>query len=135
MRRLIFAAVLTLCAAAQPALAQSIAVPIDQSRRLALSAAAADVAVGNPGVADVTVVDERNLLITGKGYGVTNVLALDRAGRIIFERMVVVSAPSDGRVSVYRGAALQEYACDVTCERSVSGATAAAAPAAAATTP
>lgn len=127
MRRLIFAAVLTLAAAAQPALAQmSIAVPIDQSRRLALPAAASDVAVGNPGVADVTVVDERNLLITGKGYGVTNVLALDKAGRTIFERMVVVSAPLEGRVSVYRGAALQEYACQTTCEKAVSGQTAAA---------
>jgi Flp pilus assembly secretin CpaC len=115
MRSLILAAALTLAAA--PALAQSIAVPIDQSRRIALPGAAADIAVGNPGVADVTVVDERNLLVTGKGYGVTNVLALDRAGRTLFDRMVVVSAAQEGVVSVYRGAALQQYACDTTCER------------------
>lgn len=128
MRRLIFAAALMAAAAAPPALAQSIGVPIDQSLRVPLPAAAADVAVGNAAVADVTVVDERNLLVTGKGYGVTNVLALDRAGRTIFERTVVVSAPDEGRVSVYRGAALQEYACHDRCEASAAAAAAAPTP-------
>lgn len=117
MRRLVLAAALML-AAAQPALAQSLAVPIDQSRRVSLPAPAADVAVGNDSVANVAVVDARNLLITGKGYGVTNLLALDRLGNTIFEAQVVVSASQDGRVSVYRGAALQEYACDDRCQPS-----------------
>lgn len=115
MLRIVLAAALTFAAA--PALAQSIDVPIDQSRRITLPGVAADIAVGNPAIADVTVMDGRNLLVTGKGYGVTNVLALDRNGRAIFERMVVVSAPADGRVSVYRGPNVQEYACGATCER------------------
>jgi Flp pilus assembly secretin CpaC len=115
MLRIVLAAVLTFAAA--PALAQSIDVPIDQSRRVTLSGVAASIAVGNPAIADVTVMDGRNLLVTGKGYGVTSLLALDRNGRAILERRVVVSAPDEGRVSVYRGPNVQEYACGSVCER------------------
>lgn len=121
MRRLSIAIAAAVLFCAAPALAQTISVPIDQSLRLALPAAAANIAVGNPGVADVTVVDERNLLITGKGYGVTNILAMDRAGRTIYERQVVVSAPGGAHVSLYRGTALQEYACEASCARATYG--------------
>ncbi len=109
MRRLLIAAAFFL--AAGPALAQSIDVPLDQSRRVTLSAVAADIAVGNPEIADVTVVDGRNLLVTGKGFGVTNILALDRGGRTILDRTVVVSPSSGGRVSVYRGPNVQDFTC------------------------
>ena len=82
MRRLAF---LTFAAtlATQPAAAEILTVRLDQSARVRLSAPARDVVVGNPGVADVSMLDSRNIVVLGKSYGVTNLLVVDRAGRTI----------------------------------------------------
>lgn len=117
MRRFIpvFAAMATL-AIAGVAQAQSLSLPIDQAERIALRGAARDVIIGNPAIADVTVVDERNLVITGKGYGSTNLIVLDAAGRTLVNRQILVIA-DEGRVSFYRGSAISSYSCSPRCER------------------
>lgn len=97
--------------------AQSLPVRIDEAARVALSAPARDVVVGNPAVADITIIDARNLLVTGRGYGVTNLVVLDGAGRTILDRQIVVSASDQGRVSFYRGPDVYNYACAPRCER------------------
>jgi hypothetical protein len=116
MRRLPLALLLAVLAPAT-ALAQSLAVNIDQAARVTLSRSAKDVMVGNPGIADVTVLDERHLMITGKAYGVTNLMVADASGRTIFSRQVVVSAPDSNRISLYRGPDVYNYACSPRCER------------------
>ncbi len=99
------------------ALAQGVPVRIDQTSRVTLSAPARDVFIGNPSVADVTIIDGRNLLILGKSYGVTNLVVLDARGRTILDRQIVVAAADDGRVSFYRGADVYNYSCSPRCER------------------
>lgn len=99
--------------------APTLAVPIDQSARVALPAGTRDVMIGNPAIADVNIVDARNAVVLGKGYGVTNLLVIDQLGRTVLERQIVVSAPSTGRVTVMRGAKVQDYACGVGCEPNV----------------
>lgn len=118
MRRLfgLIAAFATLVACGA-AFAQSLPVRIDEAMRVSLPAPARDVVIGNPSVADVTVVDGRNLLIMGRGYGVTNLVVLDARGRTILDRQIVVSASDAGRVSFYRGADVYNYACSPRCER------------------
>ena len=59
--------------------------------RIPLRAAAGSVIVGNPLIADVTVVDSNTLYITGKGYGITEIVAVDAIGRTVFQRQIVVS--------------------------------------------
>jgi len=115
MRRLAFLA-FAATLAAQPAAAEILTVRLDQSARVRLSAPARDVVVGNPGVADVSMLDSRNIVVLGKSYGVTNLLVVDRAGRTILDRDIVVGAPQ-GSVSVYRGPAVSSYACAALCER------------------
>ncbi|MDO9336967.1 MAG: pilus assembly protein CpaC [Caulobacteraceae bacterium] len=115
MRRLLLALASTALLAA-PAAAQTLSVRADQAVRIALSAPAKDVAVGNPEIADVMVLDERNILVLGKGFGTTNVIALDRSGRLILDRVVVVSAADAGQVTVYKGASASRYACAPRCE-------------------
>lgn len=120
MRRLLIA----LTAAgllATPALAQTLSVRADQAVRIALPAPAKDVAVGNPAIADVMVLDERNILVLGKGFGTTNVIALDRAGRLILDRVVVVSAADAGKVTIYKGTSASQYACAPRCEMTEKG--------------
>jgi len=94
-------------------------VDIDQSTRVQLRAPAGSVIVGNPRIADVTVVDANTLFITGKGYGVTEVVAVDVLGRTVFQSQVVVTAGDSGRVRVWRGAEATEMACASTCSPSI----------------
>ena len=108
------------------AVAQSgrISVEIDQAQRVQLSGPAGSVIVGNPAIADVTVVDANTLYITGKGYGVTEVVAVDPIGRTVFQSQVVVTAGEGaGRVRVWRGAQSTEMACAASCSPSVRGTT------------
>jgi len=99
------------------AAAQSLSVNIDQATRMTLGRPAHDIVVGNPMIADVTVLDSRHVLITGKAYGVTNLLVSDDGGRTIMSRQVVVSAPDVNRISLYRGPNVFNYACAPRCER------------------
>ena len=85
-----------LALAGLPAQAQSpngaLNVEIDRSARVQLRGAAASVIVANPQIADVTVVDANTLFIVGKGYGVTEVVAVD--GRRIATLRIVVPPDS-----------------------------------------
>lgn len=97
-------------------------VEIDQATRVQLRGPAGSVIVGNPLIADVTVVDSNTLYITGKGYGVTEIVAVDTIGRTVFQSQVVVSEGSGtGRVRVWRGGQATEMACGSSCSPSVRG--------------
>jgi len=97
-------------------------VEIDQATRVPLRAPAGSVIVGNPQIADVTVVDSNTLYITGKGYGVTEVVAVDAIGRTVFQRQIVVTdGAGAGRVRMWRGAQSTEMACGSSCSASVRG--------------
>lgn len=99
-------------------------VEIDQAMRVPLRAAAGSVIVGNPLIADVTVVDSNTLYITGKGYGITEIVAVDAIGRTVFQRQVVVSdGAGSGRVRVWRGGQATEMACGSSCSPTLRGPT------------
>ena len=133
MRRLLIAAAMAAVAIASPALAgNQTSVAIDHTTRINLRSPAASVIVGNPAIADVTVVDERTLFLSGRGYGVTEVTVLDPLGRTIWSGEVIVTAPTQGAVSIYRGSAVTEMACAQSCSAT---ARSPARPAAAPTTP
>ncbi|MBU1325656.1 MAG: pilus assembly protein N-terminal domain-containing protein [Alphaproteobacteria bacterium] len=95
--------------------AQALNVEIDQSARIQLRGQAGSVIVGNPQIADVTVVDANTLFVTGKGYGVTEVVVVDGLGRTLFQSQIVVAGGDVGRVRVWRGAQVTEMACSASC--------------------
>lgn len=107
----------SLPAQAATARGSAIAVRMDQSVRISLKGAAQSVVVGNPTIADVSVIDARTILVLGKGYGVTNLVIIDAYGRTLFDREIVVSAADSGRVSVWRGPSSTSYACAPRCEQ------------------
>jgi Flp pilus assembly secretin CpaC len=109
--------------------AADVAVSIDQAARITLAHPARDIIVGNPGIADVTLLDARHLIVTGKSYGVTNLLVTDQAGRTILNRQLVVAGPTYGQVSLHRGVDVADYACSPRCERSATPAPGSASPA------
>ena len=106
-------------ASAAQAQTRPLNIEIDSATRVQLRAPAGSVIVANPRIADVTVVDANTLFITGKGSGVTEVVAVDAAGRPLFQSQVVVSAGSAGSVRVWRGAQATEMACGTSCSPSV----------------
>ena len=121
MKRTALILALAATAVATTALAQSrpLNVEIDRSQRVALRGAAASVIVGNPAIADVTVVDANTLYIVGKGYGVTEVVAVDAIGRPLFQSQIVVTGGSTGAVRMWRGGQMTERACGGACAPSI----------------
>jgi Flp pilus assembly secretin CpaC len=133
MRRTVLT-VAAIAAIADPAFAAgTLSVPIDTSQLVSLKGAAASVFVGNAAIADVSVVNRNTIVVTGKGYGLTNLMVLNTAGRTIMERQVQVGAGSEGRMTLYRGSAASNFSCAGSCERiaepGAQGTPAAAAPA------
>jgi hypothetical protein len=58
-------------------------------------------------------------VVTGKGYGTTNMIALDGHGNAIREYTLNVSAPKEGRLTIYRGVERETWSCVPKCERSI----------------
>ncbi len=100
---------------------QPIAVHVDQARVLKVPLQTVTLIVGNPLIADVSIQSGGIMVLTGKGYGVTNLIALDRNGGILLEHPVEVQSPRDELiVSVYRGVNRESYSCAAqACERRI----------------
>ena len=112
-----FVIVLALITAAAPvAVAASMTITQSQSRRVVLRGSAATVVVGNPAIADVTMIDAHSVIVLGRAHGVTKVLVLDHAGRTLLDTQVAVVDPSDGRLTYYRGTVGSEFNCTPRCE-------------------
>lgn len=88
-----------------------------QASYVSLGGAVRDVVVGDPSIADVSVVNDRTLVVLGKRPGVTSLLAFGAGGRALADRQVVVSENVAGSVTVYRGASASTYACASQCTR------------------
>ena len=101
------------------ATSDQIAVNVDQAKLVKLPAHIATIVVGNPLIADVTLQPGGLVVVTGKGYGATNMIAMDRAGSILVDRIIQVEGPSDQVVTVYRGLERESYSCMPVCQKRV----------------
>ena len=99
--------------------AYTIAVNVDQAKLVRLPGRVATLVVGNPLIADVTLQPGGMIVVTGKGYGATNFIALDKGGEILVDRQIQVEGPSDRLVTVYRGIERESYSCMPVCQRRV----------------
>src|SRR5580693_8557391 len=76
--------------------ADLIGVTLDQAKVLQLPDKTATVVVGNPIIADVTMLKKSNtIVLTGKSFGETNLIALDAQGKALGESIVRVTATSN----------------------------------------
>jgi Flp pilus assembly secretin CpaC len=98
-----------------------IAVNVDQAKLVKLPADTriATIVVGNPMIADVTLQAGGIVVVTGKGYGATNFIAMDRRGEILMDRVIQVEGPTDQVVTIYRGVERESYSCMPICQRRV----------------
>jgi Flp pilus assembly secretin CpaC len=112
------AAFLVASALSGPAAAADIYLTIDQAQLVKLPERAETLVIGNPLIADASVQSGGLMVITGKGFGATNVIALDRSGAVLMERIIEVGAPPRD-VFVYRGVQRETYSCAPDCEARV----------------
>ena len=96
-----------------------IAVNVDQAKLVKLPARVSTIVVGNPLIADVTLQTGGLIVVTGKGYGATNFIAMDRAGEVLVDRVIQVEGPTDKLVTIYRGVDRESYSCMPICQRRV----------------
>jgi Flp pilus assembly secretin CpaC len=105
--------------AAAPAKAEDLIVNYDQSQLLQLPRPASEVIIGNPTIADVSVQAGNLLVVTGKTFGITNIIALDSERNIIKEQRVLVKRDEVKVVNLLRGANRQSYNCTPQCNPSI----------------
>jgi hypothetical protein len=110
---------LGLMAWAAPAAAADIVAALDEAKLVKLPDRVSTIVIGNPLIADAALQPGGILVVTGKGYGLTNVIALDRAGTVLMEKSVEVTGPAAGAVVVYRGIERETYSCTPLCERRI----------------
>jgi len=106
-------------AAGTIAAADAIAVNVDQAKLIRLPARIATIVIGNPLIADVSLQTGGIVVVTGKGYGATNFIAMDRSGEVLVDRVIRVEGPTDRLVTVYRGVERESYSCMPICQRRV----------------
>jgi len=113
------ASIVLSAAAATPALAAGgLMVTIDQSAPVRLSGSAAQIVVSNPTIADATIVDHHQIVISGRTYGTTGIMVFDAAGRTIYNGAVTVTSPSSNQIALYRGTTPHHFTCSgAHCER------------------
>jgi hypothetical protein len=112
---LLLVALVSPAAAAPSSTAETIVVMLDQARLLQLPDLAANVIVGNPLVADLSIQPGGLAVVTGKSYGATNFIVTDKKGVVLMEKTVEVTGAADQSVVVYRGADRETYSCTPDC--------------------
>lgn len=103
---------------ASPAVAEDtkIVAIVDQARLVKIPAGTQTLIIGNPTIADVTLLKKNNVMIlTPKAFGETNFIALDGDGKPVAESMIQVVAATTSLV-VQRGADRQSYSCAPLCQ-------------------
>ena len=109
-----------LAAGGAQASGETISVTLDKAKILKMPPHAETIVVGNPIIADVTTLKNNGLVVvTGKGFGETNLIFLDGTGTAVQEANVRVEG-ARSLVTVQRGMDRESYSCQPRCEPTVS---------------
>jgi len=105
----------------QPQRAQAgpdlLAVTLDQAKMVRIPPGTQTLIIGNPIIADVTMLRSIGMMVvTGKSFGQTNLIALDSNGEPVAESMIRVSGSPDATVTVFRGLDRESYSCEPRCQ-------------------
>lgn len=111
------AALLTVGAGAPAALAEEgINIQMNQAKVLKLARPADTIIIGNPNIADASVQDASTIVLTGRGFGVTNLVVIDADGQPVIDEQIIVSRHFANSIRVYRRANVQTLSCTPYCE-------------------
>lgn len=103
-------------ASEDPPASSAISLVLNKAKVLQLPSNAVTIVVGNPIVADVTMLKRsKHMILTGKGFGETNLIALDAQGRSVGESLIRVTAPTKNLI-VQRGMERETWDCTPRCQ-------------------
>lgn len=91
-------------------------VTLNQVTMVKLEEQISDALIGNPAIADITIQNNSTFIITGKSYGRTNIILLNKDGDKIFNKWVHVDDDARNVVRIQRGAARLSYTCTPNCQ-------------------
>ena len=100
---------------APSARANDLIVRYDQSQLIRLPRPATEVIIGNPSIADVAIQGGNLLVVTGKTFGITNIIALDAQRNVIQDQRVLVERDDQRTLVLYKGAKRESYTCTPMC--------------------
>ncbi|HWA91228.1 MAG TPA: pilus assembly protein N-terminal domain-containing protein [Rhizomicrobium sp.] len=93
-----------------PAL-HGVSLTMDEVRVVSFNQPIATVFVGNPTIADATVIDTHHAFVLGKSFGVTNLIALGPQSQTVTNQQITVSNRAGGVVTLNKGSVQFSYAC------------------------
>ena len=91
--------------------AQDLVVKYDQSQLLRLPRPVAEIIVGNSSIVDITVQSGNLLVVTGKSFGITNVIALDQDRNVIQDQRIMVMREEAKALNLIKGGKRQSFNC------------------------
>jgi Flp pilus assembly secretin CpaC len=98
---------------------EDLIVKYDQSQLLRLPRPATEIIIGNPAIADISVQSGNLLVVTGKTFGITNMIVLDSDRNVVWEARVMVKRDEAKVVNLQRGTQRQSYNCAPQCNPSI----------------
>lgn len=94
-----------------------VSVVMDEARVVTFNRPISTVFVGNPMIADATVIDPYHAFVLGKTFGVTNLIALSSQSQMISNQQITVANRAGGVVTLNKGSNQFSYSCTVAhCE-------------------
>ncbi len=112
----VFASVTSATASEDAFKPNALKIVVDRAKVVRIAKEADTVIIGNPAIVDATIQDARTLVLTGRSFGVTNLIVLDNNGDPIVDETVVVSGHETNTVRIYRQAIRETLACSPVCE-------------------
>lgn len=102
--------------ASETGVGEPVTVTVDRAKVFRISRPASTVIIGNPAIADATIEDDVTLVLTGRAFGVTNLIVLDQDGEPIVDETIIVRGHEQNTVRIYRRDARETMACAPVCE-------------------
>ncbi len=98
---------------------ESLKVIIDRAKVVRIAKPADTIIIGNPSIVDATIQDSRTIVLTGRNFGVTNMIILDSDGDAIVDETIVVQGHETNTVRIYRQSVRETLACSPVCENTL----------------
>jgi hypothetical protein len=109
------AALAALAAAPARTSANELIVKFDQSQIIKLPRPVAEIIIGNPMIADIAIQSSNMLVVTGKSFGLTNLIALDADRNVIIDQRVMVQRDNARLLFLTKAGKRETYNCAPQC--------------------
>lgn len=91
-------------------------IEVDHSKIMQVKGTVADVILGNPSIAEVSILHSNMIVLTGKTNGKTNLIVSSASGSTLMDTVIFVSQSHNKAVHINLAGKKQSYTCNPRCE-------------------